>query len=199
MLKMSHRIAIRKLMFYHHLKHLPSNALASEILRVQETMSFPGLAKECKSLENAYDLPPPDNLSKLQWKNLVKRRIKITYRKELINQSLNLSKMDKSQMEKEDFGLKHYVKTLNVPDARLRFAIRTYMTRTVKMNFKGVRSYADSNWRCDICNLPDTQEHLISCKGYKSCRVGKDLTRDKDLVDFFRNVISLRSSDCSGT
>ena len=197
MLTMSHSITIRKLMFYYHLKHLPSNALASEILRVQEHLSLPGLAKECMTLGKIYDLPQPDKLSKLQWKTIVKRRVRITCRKELLAQAQNLSKMDNSPLEKEDLNLKDYVNALNVPDARLRFAIRTKMTRTIKMNFKGIKAYAKSHWQCDNCNLPDTQEHVMSCKTYRSYRVGKDLARDKDIVDYFRNV--LRSTDCSGT
>ena len=107
--------------------------------------------------------------------------------------------MDNSLLEKEDLNLKDYVNALNVPDARLRFAIRTKMTRTIKMNFKGIKAYAKSHWQCDNCNLPDTQEHVMSCETYRSYRVGKDLARDKDIVDYFRNVIVLRSADCSGT
>ena len=196
---MSHRIAIRKLLFYHHLKNLPSKALASEIMRIQEALSYPGLVKECKNLQNFYNLPSPDTLSKIQWKTLVKRKVRNTNRKELIAESKNLSKVDTSLLEKEEFKIRKYITILNVPDARLRFAIRSNMTRTVKMNYKGIKSYAESDWRCDRCRSPDTQEHIMLCEAYKKFRVGKDLTKDKDIVDFFRNVIISRSSDCSGT
>ena len=199
LLKMSHRIAIRKLMFYHHLTYLPSKALASEIMRIQEALSYPGLVKECKNLQNFYNLPSPDTLSKIQWKTLVKRRVRNTNRKELIAESKYLSKVDTSLLEKEEFKIRKYITILNVPDARLRFAIRSNMTRTVKMNYKGIKSYAESDWRCDRCRSPDTQEHIMLCEAYKKFRVGKDLTKDKDIVDFFRNVIISRSSDCSGT
>ena len=42
MLAMFHRIAIRKLMFQDHAKHLPSNALGSEMLRALQNLPLPG-------------------------------------------------------------------------------------------------------------------------------------------------------------
>ena len=38
----------KKLSFYHHLKSLNDDALAKEVLEIQEENGFPGLAAECK-------------------------------------------------------------------------------------------------------------------------------------------------------
>ena len=95
--------------------------------------------------------------------------------------------------------MKQYIKILNILDARLRFAIRCNMTISVKMNYKGISKYAESKWQCDNCHLPDTQDHIMVCDAYRSLSVGKDLTKDRDIVDYFRNVIKSRSSDCSST
>ena len=95
--------------------------------------------------------------------------------------------------------MKSYILALNVPDARLKFALQAKMLRSVKMNFKGVKEYANCNWECDTCNVPDTQEHLFECKAYSNLRNGKDLRNDKEIVDYVRQIVVLRSSDCSGT
>lgn len=42
------------------------------------------------------------------------------------------------------------------------------------------------------CFTPDTQEHVIRCPSYKHLRTGKDLSYDKDLVQYFSNVLRLR-------
>ena len=199
LLSMCHRIAIRKLMFLHHLKNLPHNSLAYEIMQVQETFSYPGLIKECHCLLEHYELPKPDNYSKGQWKSMVKKCVRNKARDEILVQMETYSKLDAVVMKKEEYSLKSYIKTLNIPDARLRFALRSKMTRTIKMNFKGIKSYAVDNWQCNDCKVPDTQEHVLSCPAYNNLRVGKDLQKDKDLVDYFRQIILLRSSDCSGT
>ena len=84
------------------------------------------------------------------------------------------------------------MKSLNLPEARMKFALRSKMTRTVQMNFKGDTGYTRNHWKCDDCYMPDTQEHIIRCPSYQHLRTGKDLSSDKDLVQYFRNVLSLR-------
>ena len=59
-------------MFLHHLKNLPHNTLAYEIMQAQDAFSYPGLIKECHGLLELYELPKPDNSSKGQWKSMVK-------------------------------------------------------------------------------------------------------------------------------
>ena len=54
----------------------------------------------------------------------------------------------------------------------------------------------------------DSQEYVLSCESYRHLREGKDLMSDSDLVQYFREVISLREklddtnrvpgSDCIG-
>ena len=42
------------------------------------------------------------------------------------------------------------------------------------------------------CDKLDSQSHLMHCDSYKYLREGRDLNSDKNLVDYFRDVISLR-------
>ena len=92
----------------------------------------------------------------------------------------------------EKFGTKDYLKSLHLPDARLRFSLRSKMTKTVQMNYKGDPKYRKNLWKCLDCQTPDTQEHIVRCPAYQPLRVGKDLNNDKDLVDYFRKVIKTR-------
>ena len=103
--------------------------------------------------------------------------------------------MDHKQLEKEDFETKPYLKKLNLADARLKFALRTRMTRTVQTNFKGDPKFKSNDWKCQECQVLDTQEHIVRCPTYRSLRNEKDLTNDKDLIDYFRKVIDIRSKD----
>ena len=78
-LKMEERINQKKLMFLHHLKSLKSDSLAGEIFELQTKYGFPGLVTECRKLIIKYKLPniidENLNLSKVQWKSLVKNVI----------------------------------------------------------------------------------------------------------------------------
>ena len=41
----------------------------------------------------------------------------------------------------EEAGLKQYMKILNLPDARIKFALRSRMSRYIQMNYKGNPEY----------------------------------------------------------
>ena len=60
------------------------------------------------------------------------------------------------------------------------------------MNYKGVPLYSKNLWKCENCDIPDTQEHLIRCPSYNNLRIEKDLDNDKDLVEYFRKIILIR-------
>ena len=100
-----------------------------------------------------------------------------------------------TKLLKEEYGAKDYLSLLNIADARLKFALRTCMTRSVQANFKNDPVYKSNEWKCQECQVLDTQEHIVRCPVYASIRSGKDLHKDKDLVEYFRKVIDLRSND----
>ena len=73
------------------------------------------------------------------------------------------------------------------------------MTPTVKMNFQSDTDYTRDLWSCPGCSIPgdimgsrDTQQHVLICCTYEEFRVGKDLTKDKDIVKYFEKVIQKR-------
>ena len=179
-------------MFYHHLINLPEDSLAFEITKVQEVLGYPGLVQECKSLIVKYNLPPAHLFSKGQWRTMVKRATRKMNEEEILNKMKKYKKLDYEKYAKESFEVKHYLKVLNIPDSRMKFAIRSKMTQTVQMNYKSEKKYIINRWRCMSCDELDTQEHLLSCEGYKHLRAGKDLERDKDLVLYFRSIVKQR-------
>ena len=190
---MEHRVAQKKLMFYHHLINLPEGSLAHEIAATQMAMSYPGLVMECKTLIEFYQLPDAKTLSKFQWKKSVKKKIYEQNRANLLETVLSrYKKLDYNILREENLEMKDYMKSLNLPDARLKFALRSKMTKTVQMNYKGEPKFIRNGWKCQGCNIPDTQDHILRCPCYQELRVGKNLQNDKDLVEYFRKVIQLR-------
>ena len=189
-LMMEHRIAQKKLLFYHHLINLPKNSLAYEVAATQVAYSFPGLMLECHKLIEDYSLPDAKALSKIQWKKIVKKAISKENENSLLTTIReNYKKLDHKVLCEESCDTKEYLKSLNLPDARLKFGIRAKMTRTVQMNYKGEPRFMQNGWKCNDCLLPDTQEHIIRCPSYQHLRTGKDLASDKHLVEYFRNII----------
>ena len=191
---MEHRINKKKLMFYHHLMNLSEDTLAAEIARTQETLSYPGLVMECKTIIEEYDLPPLSNMSKLEWKRLVNEKIKDRNTIDLLEKMKPpaYKKLDYDSLVEEEFGIKEYFAKLNLPDARLKFALRTKMTRTMQTNYKGDKKFAENKWMCRDFMTEDTQDHIVRCPTYQHLRVEKNLSDDKDLVNYFRKVIDIR-------
>ena len=71
------------------------------------------------------------------------------------------------------------------------------MSPTVKMNFQSDKKFTADSWVCDGCrnghnDKRDSQSHVLFCEAYEVFRTGKDLTKDQDLVDFFKSVVDHR-------
>ena len=189
------RIDKKKLLFYYHVLNLPDNSLAKIIATTQIKFNYPGLMTECKMLLIRYDLPELEDHSKGQWKKIVEKALNEFNKRTLLEKIKNYKKLDFVKLKKEDYETKNYLASLNIADARLKFALRTCMTKTVKANFKGDPLYRSNNWKCQECQVLDTQDHVVRCPVYLSLRTGKDLESDKDLVEYFRKVIALRTKD----
>ena len=98
--------------------------------------------------------------------------------------------------------MKNYMVSLHLQSARLRFKIRARMTPTIQMNFKNDPKFKANMWTCLGCDTgsedgtnlgcPDTQAHVLLCRGYSDLRDGKNLENDRDLVEYFAAVIRRR-------
>ena len=139
------------------------------------------------------NLPHPGKISSLSWKRLVKKAILEANRLYLLEQIRSkYEKLDYETLKEEDFMMKDYVKNLNMHEGRMKFYIRSKMVRHVKFNYSSDPVYSSQLWHCTHCDKMDSQSHILSCESYKYLREGKDIRKDKDLVKYFSDVISLR-------
>ena len=81
---------------------------------------------------------------------------------------------------------------MTVANARMNFAIRCRMTRTIQLNYKGDPKCKKNGWTCVGCGDQDSQEHVVTCGAYAKLRDDLDLGKDTDLVKYFKKVIAMR-------
>ena len=189
-------LILKKLSFYHHLLTLSDSALSKEILMIQKENALPGLAAVCSGLLDDLDIvTDPSSYSKSVWNKLIRRKIHAKNRSDLLNRIRSYKKLEYSKFVEEEYGEQHYLKNMNVNSARTFFAFRAQMLRTVQMNFKGKREYADNEYKC-ICGEDDHQSHLTSCPSYSHLREGLDVEgSERDLVTYFQLVIREREME----
>ena len=189
------RIKQKKLEFIWHLCNLNDDALAKEVLMIQKTLSMPGLVRECQEWIEEFSLPDifKTKLTKLQWKNIVKKKIAQQNEKELKLKMMSLEKLKDSELMKEEFGVKPYVKNLTVPEARNIFKMRSSMMMNVKMNYMSDAKNVASMWLCNSCRTSiDSMGHVLWCPSYQHLRSDKDMKDDKDLASYLHSVILIR-------
>lgn len=191
---MTNRIIKKKLIFYHHLTHLSEDSLAWQVGQIQLKLDLPGLLQECKELETELSLPDTLKCTKNQWKNIVNKKVREKNKNDLIEmiRIKEYKKVDANLLKNENFEAKSYMKNLSIQNARTKFAIRTKMVRTVKLNYKNDPSNKRTMWECNDCNSIDSQEHILWCPAYQEFRVNKDLDSDKDLTRYFQQVLIYR-------
>ena len=104
----------------------------------------------------------------------------------------NYKKLDLAELRSEQFERKSYLTDLKMQAARTKFALRTKMTKTVKLNFKNDPVNKKTLWKCNDCSSIDSHEHILWCPAYGHLRIDKNLEEDKDLTRYFQQVLLLR-------
>ena len=191
-LLMSNLITQKKLLFLHHIATLSSDSLAHQVYLEQKRLRLPGLVAECQELLVEFDIMKITDYTKLQWKRLIKNKILMKNRNDLLEKMKKYKKIDYKCMSDENFELKPYFKNLHLSQARDKFRIRSFMTRTVKLNFVSDKKFAADLWSCWHCQSIDSQAHVRICPAYEHLRIDKDLDNDIHLVQYFRDVIKMR-------
>ena len=195
-MRMKFRIMEKKLLFLHYIITQNDESLAHQILYEQKEHKWPGLVQECMQFITELNILDPFDisLSKSEWRRIVKEAITKANSDELKDEIVNkYKKLKKSDLAREEFGRKDYLKNLSLQQARTNFKFRSSMTQHVKMNQKSNKEYADVLWRCEECGMQDTNAHLLWCKGYESLREGKDLGCDKQLCNYLQRIFISRS------
>ena len=72
-----------------------------------------------------YNLPEFQNYTKLQWKKIFDESLKEHNKRKLLLKIRNYKKLDVEKLQNEEYKAKDYLKSLNIADARLKFALRT--------------------------------------------------------------------------
>ena len=181
-----------KLTFINFLKHQNNDVLSKQVLNEQIRLNLPGLARECE--EMCYELGI-DNIIKnevpmVKWKSVVKRACKQFMEEEVQRDIQRFSKLE--DMRGEVWGIKQYMQNKCIDDARYMFRIRTKMV-DLKMNFQNDPRFKRESWMCKCLTTVESQKHvLLYCKEYSELREGVDFDNDKDLVEYFRDVLALR-------
>ena len=198
------RILKSKLLLLHHIATLAEDTLAREILEVQMELRLPGLYLECKEFLVNAGVTDLKKFTVAQWKKVVKTEVLAINRNDILNQMRKpYKKISLAEHTQEEFQLQPYMSSLSIAEARMKFKLKTGMTPTVRMNFPSDKEFARMLWTCPGCSddktvyeevegIRDTQAHILICPGYSELREDKDLSTDRDLVAYFRNVIQKR-------
>ena len=130
-------LILQKLLLLHHIVTLSDNCLSKEVLLLQREEELPGLIPECEVfLQQLGIYSDPASFTKPQWAKYVKSQINLKNKNDLIKQIESYKKLDKDKLALESYGMKKYISTMKVSEARTFFSARSMMLSTVQYNFK---------------------------------------------------------------
>ena len=170
------------------IRKMDKTFLAMQIYEEQVQLQWPGLAREVEVICSAIGIPDV-NQSTVN-KRDVDMAIQKVNREEIVKEMKEKYKKLDELVDTENGLVKDYMKTKNIMESRMLFRIRTKML-DLKENMKGRYK---SNLECDACDSQESesQSHIMRCEGYKSLREGMDFSQDKDLVNYFSQVMKIR-------
>ena len=128
-------------------------------------------------------------LSRIQWKNIVRNKVKKYSEDRLTSQFSEYSKLRGGPLVGGGLEVKQYIKELKMHEARTMFLIRTQMM-PVKLNMKNNPRFDAEKWKCDVCKMLDSQSHILWCQFFAPLIEGKDVANDRDLVEYFQKLRS---------
>ena len=191
LLSMKLRIWGEKIKMVLAIRKMDKTFLARQIYEEQVRLQWPGLAREVEVICRAIGIPDV-NQSTVN-KRDVDFAIQKVNREEIVMVMKDKYKKLDELVETENGLVKEYMKTKNITESRMLFRIRTKML-DLKENMKGRYK---SNLECDACDSQESesQSHIMRCEGYKSLREGMDFSQDKDLVNYFSQVMQIRMAE----
>ena len=123
---------------------------------------------------------------------MVKKALSNEIEKELLISTDKLKKIKDGPMKEENFEKQAYIKEMTLNDARINFKIRTHML-DVKFNYKNDKKFSSELWRCDSCQTCiESQNHVLWCPAYRELREDKDISNNKDLIEYMKKVLLIR-------
>ena len=194
-LLMSNRVLKKKLLLVHHLATLNKKSIGYQIYYQQKKDSLPGLIEEMKEdlLQFEMTLDGMETFTKKEWKKFTEKNVRKKNREDLLTMMKSFKKLEVEELEKEDDGIKPYMKSLSYRDAVLKFKMRARVIKTVKTHFKNDKNFTSELWSCLNCSSLDTSFHILhQCPIYENLRKDMNIDNDEEVVDFFRKVIQRR-------
>ena len=192
----------KKLLFIYHLANLPQDSLAYEVFSIQETQGLFGLLTENEEHLAKLSFDSSRQMSKWQFKKLVREYIQKQQREILLNNMKSSKKINFEHCSQEKFERKQYFYEMNVNQIRDRFRISSGML-DIKANFPnkyryelGCPSCSDTNRGTDReTGTPiESQSHLLeACPAYSDLREQYDTETDLGIVNYFKAVMERRS------
>ena len=194
LLSMRLRVEMEKVMMILHVRHMPNDCLAKKIYDEQLEYDWPGLVKESRDICRKLEIEDVNEtpMMKKGYKKAIKEAARIFDDKELKKKMSDKKKL--SNIIDDDCRLKNYFSDKSLHFVRDLFKIRTNMNK-IRGNYKNDPNIVRSGIKCMACGYnSEVNSHIVDCFGYTDLRVGKDLRIDKDMVNFFREVMVRRTT-----
>ena len=183
-----------KLILFHHISNLPENAVARNILQIQQRLHLRGLNEEVSQFLTEHEIYDVKQFTKVEWKRLVTNKIKIANREHLIELAKNYKKIDSVSLSIEELEIKDYFSELDLPRARMKFRERANCLKTCKRHYSNDLYNMKTMFLCDSCDSDsvDVTSHWRLCEQYEHLRQNKNLESDLDLMSYYQEVINFR-------
>ena len=212
---MQSRVMKMKLIMLHHVASLPENTLAHASYEAMVNHDLPvGLAAECAPLLNEFGIADIKKYTKIQFKRIIKKKMREYDKKMIVEMSKKYKKIAQSSFPEDDFCMKTYFKSLPVDSARWKFRIFSHMT-PLAMNQKSRKKYRERGWLCLGCKGSpppwgvqgqrdgdqggddgglESDQHIFRCWAYADLAKGKLMSRDEDVISFYKQVLERRET-----
>ena len=191
LMSMKLRIWKKKVMMIHHLKNLSDSSLAKQVWREQLQQDWPGLAREASIIceELGIKNVNESQTGRQELKTLVNNACRGRNERELKEQMQGMSKME--DLMSQDCNAKPYLESKSLNEVRETFRLRTKMIEGIRGNFKNM--YPGDKGNCEGCGkVLETQAHVVVCEEFSDIREGLDMSKDRDMVKYFKGVLERR-------
>ena len=198
------RIWKKKVMMIHHLKNLSDSALAKQVWREQMQQNWPGLAREVSKIcdELGIENVNHSQSGRQELKTLVNNACRTRNQSELKEKMDGMSKME--GLINQDCNAKPYLESKSLNDVRDTFRLRTRVIDGMAWVIDGIRGnfrnmYPGNKGNCEGCGKElETQAHVVDCAEFADFREGLDMSKESDMVKFFKGVLERRRENESG-
>ena len=124
-------------------------------------------------------------VTKQDIKEAVQRKVNYDYRQKMLESRKVRDRLDDEETFGQEREKTSYLDRLPLYMSRVMFRFRARAIKGVKFNTKA----SHTNLNCRLCSGSlETQEHLQECQGAGFERRGLELTKEVDLITFWRRI-----------